>query len=252
MKIVLKSLIFLLVILMSWTITIAQTSEQDFDNIRKVYANMAEYTMDLEYKMYKNYTSTIPVDHINMLLKKKGNQCYNRLAGSETLINDKYVMVLNHESKIFMIDKNVRSYPVKGISKTDPDVDKLFSAIMKEIKDEDSIHVTVKEKKISGKEKQYTIYYSGGEYSAVSFSYDVNTYLVKKVILYFRRKMEINTGDAAQAPRLEIVYRQTDLRPGFDKNTFSETAYAVVHKDGSIKLNPAFKDYKMINHLVDQ
>lgn len=249
MKIKTGFLFSLVVIFLFPVLVNAQISNKDFDSIRTAYARMSEYAMELEYKLYPDHDFPVCMESTKAWMKKKDNQYYYKVGGTEALINQDYVMIVSHKNRTFMIDKYENPSLKRDQNIKNAGIDSLIGQLIKSVSNLDSSKVTLKEKLISKTEKQYSLYYSRGEYTSVSFVYDVNTYLVKKAVLYYRKKMRVDNSKVEKSPRLEMIYSNIQQHPKFNKDTFSEKKFVNVLKDGKLLLSPALASYSVINHL---
>jgi hypothetical protein len=228
-----------------------QNINSELDSIRKTYSAMKNCVVELEYKLFRNYNSSVCLESSRSLMKRQGDQYYYKIAGSESIVNEDYILIVSHKNKTLMIDKYRKPTVQNGKKMNTTAMDTLLSKLIATVQSKDTTRNQITEKVNSKTEKQVTISYPHGDYKSVAFVFDRNTYLIKKSILYFRKEMQMDTKQA-EAPRIEIVYTNTQQTPKFTKDTFSEKKFVTVLKSGNVQLSPALASYAVINHLKKQ
>ncbi len=219
----------------------AQNFELDMAKIGEAYKNAEACHLELEYRLYKSHTSMAVFERGNAKLIRKGSQFFYRFFDLEAVVNDKYVVVLDHESQTFMIDR-FDAAAVQLETWVLPDsLATLFETAKPLV---DRIEYTVQNNRTA----YYTTYYNYGELEKQVIYFDRNKYQLEKVVQYFRDPQPIDEQHPDK-PRLEMVYTRFDLNPTVDAQLFSEKNYATVIPDKKIELKPAYKGYTIINHL---
>lgn len=225
----------------------AQADIQDLEKIKEVYKTADSYQLDMKYSLFKDYQSNIEEEGFRMNIFKDGNYYYCKRNAGEMLVNDAYTLVLDHSNKVLLIDQYRGAAKQSDELSNEMGIDSLLQLIAKELKNGKAPEVSIEQKQIGEQERQYILHYPEGEYTDVKMNYDASTFMIKKLILYYREKIEIREDEAA--PRVEITYLQTDLHPEFDKKMFSERKYVHVKKNGELELSAGFSNYQVINHL---
>lgn len=227
----------------------AQYNNADFDSIRSTYKRMTDYDIELEYRFYKDHDFPVATENAKAEMKKSGEQYCYKILGTETIINKDYILVLSHKRKTLVIEKYKKPNAKKIQALKKPVIDSVLAKVLKNAIQNENNNTTIKENKISDTQKQYAFYYTSGVFSSLSFTYNVNTYIIEKIVMCYRKKIQTDKSGELSSPRVEMVYTSIQQHPKFDKDVFSEKKYITILKDGKVQLSPEIASYAVVNHL---
>ncbi len=230
----------------AWT----QDLKKDLDQMRRQYEQIDAFELHLAYLAYEDHQSSKVQDQTEAVYIKKGNQYYTRVYSVETLVNERYVIALDHTEKLFMIDRR----PKDG-SKVEMNTDGLGNVI-----DELAAKIEQGGPVIARKEyaespgglATHTIWFNQGPYTKQEITYKKSSYLLQKNTVYFREEQEMEEGKPLTKPRLEMVYRKFDESPALSPDFFSEERFVSIVPNKSLKLKLKYTGYQVINHLWKQ
>jgi hypothetical protein len=227
----------------------AQNNLKDLKKISEAYVQHPAYQFELKYSAFNDYQTPVEAETKKMNVFADGHNYYCKQEDNEILINEQYQVIIDHENKLFVIDAHHDAKEGRKELMAKLGLDSIMKKLNEQV-ELDAPKVSVEQKRISDTERQYVFNYSDGEFTSIKLNYDHSTFLISKLILYYREKMETTEGQPQTTPRVEISYLDTDLAPHFDKQLFSEKKYALVKKNGQLELSAALKNYKVINHLL--
>ena len=226
-----------------------QDFKADWKKIVEAYKQHDKFSMHLEYRLYKNYSSTEVFENGSADVKKSGDVFHYTMLGTETLVNDKYVIILNHNLKKLMIDRHMPRKTAPMI-KVDLNMDSILQAFARHFGDMTEQHEQVECREQDNQLQEYTLNYGIGEYKAIKIVFNKNTWHLEKMVLLFRNEYDMAQDGHKAAPRLEILYQDFNSKPEFSADEFSEQQFLTVLKDGNLNVKSKYKGYSVINHLL--
>jgi outer membrane lipoprotein-sorting protein len=211
----------------------AQDVKKDITAINKAYEKADRLSMSLEYAVYLDGSRT-PYEKEIGLYRKNGSSLYMKQMGTEIMSNEKYVTIVNHDSKLVMMDKarKVESLPWES------SLDTLLSMYQ-------SVKFFVPEG--TQNIKAYSFRFAGGKYEKVDLWFNSSTYMAEKIQAHYRNKIE--NDDGPHKVMLELNFRNIDTGSKPPAGIFSPGAY-VMQEKGKYVLKPAYRNYRLINHLI--
>ncbi len=207
----------------------AQNVATDLKQISLKYQDVNSVMLGQRINYYNSYTAKNPIETNNTVLKRTSNQFYTNAFGVETLITKGISVLVDHQSKIILLDKN------NGEEfNTDLTID--FESI-KELSSE------IKYKK-AGKNGRYTFYFKTGDQLKVEVWYDKESFEVAKTVFYMREAA--TKGDSP--PRVEILITDFKVNYDFDEKTFDIEQYILTSNKEILPTNK-YKEYQLINNI---
>jgi len=213
----------------------AQDFATDMKHINAVYEQIKEIDLKISYLLYPSHTSTRPIVQDQFELKQKGSLQLSRRGEIESLINDQYLIMVDHEDKSISVQASIKaespflSYPIP--------IDSMLDLY-------DSIHYKVQGAGLS----TYSLYISDFMYEKVELFFYPHKHLIQKVVFYGAEKEEFGIDSPPGKPRYEIIYTKSILTPQFSSKTFSSTQF-IEEREGKVYCASRFKQYQLINYL---
>ncbi len=221
----------------------SQDLMRDIERINTTYKMASQFHMVIDYKLFPSYESAEAYENTTAIIYKDDEGYYSKLFEQETIVNTEHVILIDHDSDLFMIDY-FQAGSTTPNHQTLPDNDSLSNLIQTLVDEAQSAY-----QDIERSEGLYSIRFNFGELEKMMLSFDPESLLFKKVILYYRAELPILEGQNPQKPRLEVTYRTFDTNPTFPKDIFSTERYASVIPEKLLKLKGKMKEYTIINHL---
>lgn len=240
---------FILIFLLScWQFSSAQDFEKDLKAILANYSGTDSYKMQLDYKLYRNHSSGAPIEEKTATVIKDANNYFADMFEVITLVNDKYIVIVDKASQLVMIDKMSPDW-LKKKEITIPD--SLFENLQKlmSLSPEKWVKKT-SFKQVSSSEGMYNIEFNYGDYLNQKLFFNLKDFTINKAIYYYEKEFDFEENVSSSKPRLEVVYKKFSKEFSVNKDTFSENKYLSVLKNGEVKLNEAFSGYDLVNHLL--
>lgn len=218
----------------------SEKASADFVRINQAYADNKKLKMDVAYALYANYTSAIPHENAKGVFMKQNNSTYSELLGTTSLSNNKVSLAIDKNEQTIIVTDPPAKTVIPGA------VD--FDALLK-------ICSSIDYKELDGNIKYYKLRFDNAPfslYNSIDIYFNGETFLLTKLLLYFREEIDLNADDKIQVkekPRLEISYTSIDTSPVFDPGQFSEARYISI-AGKKITCTQAYSAYHLINHKL--
>jgi hypothetical protein len=228
----------MLCFLLNITISAQTSYATDIEKINKAYLKNTKLEMSMDYEAFSNYTSKEPVDRQVGVVKRDGDLLYNQLSSMESLHTTKYNIVVDNESKEIAIMAILNS-------KETPDYSNLLGDIEKFI----SMCKSVSEVVVGKQSRELRmIMPEASDYTQVFLTYDVKTYMVRKMVLFFRKEEQVTDNSPKESPRIEISYTNINLKPKFTKDEFTYERFVVKENSKYIGLGK-YMNYNVMSQI---
>lgn len=205
----------------------------DFNNVYKAYLGYTRISMDVVYEYYGSHTSERPVQTSYGSMKRDGKNFYNKILNTETLLNGDYFINIDHNNKIILVNNPVNTVPNNGLPIKLDDYFKLYSYVNKEEPDQNTV--------------SYKFGIPQGNVEEVEVAFDRKTFLVHKIVIFYRQGVNYKRGDKNEKPRVEILYKNISTNPVFADDCFSEKRF-LTFSQTKTSPNPKYKTYRLFNH----
>jgi hypothetical protein len=219
----------------------AEVASADFVRINEAYSNSKKLKMDVSYVLYESYTSATPFENEKGVFMKQNNSIYTELLGITSLSNSKVSLAIDANEKTMIV-----SDPASKRKDTPGEVD--LDTLLK-------ICSSITYSELEDGIKFYKLRFDNAvfsQYNAIDIYFDGKTFLLTRLVLYFREELDLNESDNVHIkdhPRLEISYSSIDTSPEFDAAQFSEARYINV-AGKKITCTSSYASYRLINHKI--
>lgn len=211
------------------SISHAQNIKEDIQKINENYVIEGSFQQEIRFQLFASYETKEALQSYTALIQKEGKSSYMKRGKVESLSNENFSLLVDHESKAIILQGAVQK-DMSSIS--DVKLDSMLSLCSK----------TEFESK-KGNLGIHHFYFKDYRYDKVSFEFSRSSYLIKKMTLYSR---------ADESPmRVEISFFNVRKQPNFPKNTFSANRY-LDQKAGVYSPNANYSDYQLLNYLSKQ
>lgn len=201
----------------------AQDLNQALQDLRKQYAQSDQLRMVMQIQAFEKPQSDAPYYHEKAEIRKSGNQYLYQFAGTEMLMNAKYLIV---------VDKNAAEMVCsKRNLKTEADFKDQAKVNI------DSILTFYDHPQYLGRTKSidhYRVFQKKGAIGQIDLFMNAQTNLLHRIQYHYRDKQWV-----------VIAFDVFDMRPSFSSNTFDEAHYVAVEK-GKMKPSAAYKKYSIV------
>ncbi len=243
----------LLILLLVSTFSLqAQDYKEDFEKAAAIFQEEV-YELKMEYLFFPSYTATEAIERETIHMQKEGERFRLNQFGLEVIYDEKYILLIDAESRIIAIDKK-RDTP--NATKTDNTaalealegvVGKLAVKMGWDTLNTEPVYQTSAGEVKNG-EKSYSYTYDYGVYEKFVLYIDAKTGLASKQVLYYREPIEIEE-DRFSKVRVEINFLKQKVNPVFDEDTFNVVNYLTIQSDGTAQALGKYRDFVLINHL---
>jgi len=234
-----KSLkLIILLLLFCTTLLRAQDPAKDFERVNKAYEEVNGVEMEVHYNVYETHSAVVSIDSQSGTYKKRGKDYYNSLMGVETLVENGTMITIDNKSKRMVLSPahELRVADIGGM-----DMAKL-------LKNYEKIEFVKKDENTKG----YIVYtkMENNRLDKFEFYFDVRTYLLEKLVLYYGRSIDLSTDGSGdeKKPRLEIIYSNVKVNPLFTDKEFAISTYVTIGKKPSV--TPKYKNYQLVQSKI--
>jgi hypothetical protein len=220
--------------------SISQVVKQDFSAINKAYTDLPQFSMKVKYEMYKNKSIKTVFQTELGEVKQKEHCNYSRVGKVETLSNETYKLIVDHE------DKSISLLPV--VSEDNSTITEAM--YMGNLEQMLSLCERTEFKKETATQNSYTLIIPNDQYTAVQLFYNSKTFFVEKMILFYKQEMNLEEkeGGLKESPRMEITYYDMNVKPTFGKDTFTYDKF-LEKRNGKFLATAAYKGYDITEQL---
>lgn len=225
----------LLALLFVCTLVKAQTASKDFVLINEAYAKAKSVSMQVNYTLFKSWSSNDILQKQTGEMKWKGpNQLYTRIGESETFRFSDYLMSVNHENKRVMLmavvgnDNNSQSKTSFG----------KIDTLLKFCK-------TVDYSKEPDGNAAYTLTFDKKyELGKVKITFNTKTWFITQLIFFYNLPLQMPEGaeTVEYITRLQIDYTNISTRAAISDTELSYNKY-ILMKNNKPELRKEFSAY---------
>jgi hypothetical protein len=215
----------------------AQNAKADILRINDAYSKFTNMSMDITYRVFLNQTSTLPYETETGFYRQNGNLRYNKLKQIESLQNSNYLIVVDNELKRIVVGNPVKFDPAKiTLLNLDSALSKCSSV--------NYINVNALQGGYSMIFKSTIV----SEFEKVELYFNKKTYVVEKMVFFYRQKIRLATEEnaVAERPKLEISFSQFSFEKLEDATFFSEKKFIEKNKGNYIAAS-SYNGYKIID-----
>lgn len=230
-------LIYIFILLaVNSNVLLAQDIKKDLAAMRKIYKDAQRLSMNIEYTVHLDNNFTVPYEKETALYKRNGELFYLKQMETEIIRNARYVTIVNHERKLVMIDKAKKT----EMAPWEIPLDSLMP-LYKDAK----YYIPENRPEL----KAYTLTFSTGLYKSVDVWFNGKTFLIEKIQMQYRDKVEENKK--LHDVTMVMKFNNVNTNPQFSLSTFSEGIY-LQEMEGKYSLKPAYRNYTLVNHLNEK
>lgn len=216
----------------------SQNVKQDVLKINEAYSKFNDLSMSIIYNVYANASSSVPAESETGSFKQHGSLRYSRIKEIESLQNKEYLVVVDNEEKVIVVGNPVKFNPKKI---TMLDLDTAFAKCS-----------SVKFIDNSISQNGYKLMFKPtivSEFDAIDLYFNKKSFLVEKMVFYYREKIKINEADensVKEKPKLEVIFSNMNFKTEPDINFFSEGRF-IEKKKGKYFPVSAYNQYNLID-----
>jgi hypothetical protein len=230
-------LYLLLLLLFFGTSVSAQTAAAEFRLVNEAYAKAKTLSMDVQYKLYANYTTASAYESSQGKFIRQNDKYYSSLLGITTIQNDNYKISIQDESKTIIVTNPLDQGRAPSLPQLDTVLKRCSSTEIQSLE--------------QGK-KRYVLNFEKmafSEFDRMEIEIDAS-HFVTKLVLFYRDAVsldETNTVLKKEKPRLEISYSSINTHPVISEQQFSEKKYFTASKKQLI-LTSTYSAYQLLNY----
>lgn len=238
-----RVIIVLVLTLLSALIVHAQDAVKDFVLINKAYENARSYKMNVNYTLYKSWTSAEILQTQSGEVKWKSNkQMYTRIGESETYRFADYMMQVDNQSKRVLLMAVVDND--NYIEDKTPSIGRIDTLL--------KVCKKVEYTKESKENAAYLLTFDKKfDYGKVKVVFNPKTYLITQLIFFYNTAVQIPEGAETidYITRLHIDYSQISLKSKIPDNELNYAKYLVNNK-GKLELRKEYTTYSFADQYT--
>lgn len=207
-------------------IVMGQNLAEDLKQIHQVYENVENLRARI---VTKEYSGEGEPETESYTVLKQGTSFLYKIENTVTLMNDEYLLSINHDNKEIICTRQYSNDPNEKVEaqKFVPNLDSLVK-----------LYETVRYLGVENGQKSYELEKEGSMISKVRFSIDTKSYLITNMVYHYNE-------DYVVGGKTELSFTTFDTKPVFKSGTFSSSKY-IKQEGGSLVLTAAYKDYRLI------
>ncbi|MDP2384971.1 MAG: hypothetical protein Q8M29_01250 [Bacteroidota bacterium] len=231
------SLLVIAVMLMAFVPASTSNPFEELKVLNDKYRTMKEYSMNISYMLYANYTTTKTEYTSSSHYVKKDKTIFVEGNQMQTLQTANYLVVVSlAEKKIFV------SKPSKDVVQ-----DNKLDVIQKALEKSSTLTVEKKEGK-----KIFNVNFKNNatQYEKMRITENTKTACLEKMELFIGEPMKVKPEDPKckeEKPRMEVLFSELKTTAGMADTKLNESYYIIKKGDG-FEPAPAFKNFKLINN----
>jgi hypothetical protein len=202
---------------------------EDLLAIKKVYANLYNYSVELTYNLYTERKSSVPYSSDKGTFVRNYENEYLKVADIENYNTPEFKLTIDNELK------NILVFP-PGKQKLSP-VNFTIA---------DKMCQYVRPIRINENLRGYFFslnYLADEEIEGITLIFNVKSFFINKVLLFYRTNIQ-KIEDLGDRPKLEIIYSGYNTKPEISNNFFKLNRF-VSGKGESISLTSWFNNYQV-------
>lgn len=216
----------------------AQTINDDFTKINSVYALLKEYSVNISYTLYADYTTLNEHSSESGILVKSGEKQYLKIASVELISDSGFQLMVDNDNKLLMYRNII--LPSKQANQV-VDFSKALSLCTK---------TTLLQ--FNDTRKGYKLDFVEGifdEYAALSVIYDTTNYMIGKVILFYAVVPDDYNDELTGKPRMEITYTGLKKEVSVLPALLNKENY-ITEDNNTLKLTEKYKNFRLIDNRI--
>ncbi|MEM7039083.1 MAG: hypothetical protein AAF570_19045 [Bacteroidota bacterium] len=211
----------------------AQDLTSDLLRLNQTYECLDQLAMDIDFRIYASHSSQVLVQQARGKSFRKGGQHFQELMGNRVYRTPDYMLMVNDQRRVLLLDDGDAG------AKQDFAVD--FVEELMTLAD-------AKSSPIAGTDGQrgHSITSETAEFARIDIVFEAESFLLRKLVVYYRRSMPAGENGTLIQPRLEISFG--NLRSG--KNAVPKGIFTqnYLEKTGnSYHPTPAWRNYQFVN-----
>ena len=230
-----RSIFIFLFATLSW-FSFSQNVKTDMEKLNKKYLGTQRLSYTANYKLFAG-NNTVPVETYFTSHKKSGDNYFTKNEDEEYMVNKKYIVFVDHESKEVLIQENTdkKNSEVQKMIEDTPNIMANLDTLMSFYKSIESLASS------SPDSRGYRFFMKAGQYSKVDMVIDTKQWLLRELVLYFSQPEEIN--GKAENVRIKITFENYSTSI-VNESDFSETKYVSLN-GRDFKVKPGYSKYTL-------
>ncbi|BDS15669.1 LolA family protein [Aureispira anguillae] len=217
-----RLLILILAFSVQWAL--GQSLKDDLDRMYKVYENQSDLYAKIESVVYEDGNEKMTK---KMTIKKKGGQYLYEMEEQSMLINDKYLVVVDHRNKQISYDK-WSEHQANMLAK-------MYIPLGKDLLEK---YPKTEYRGEKSGIRQYSLYNDKVQMSRLDIFFDTKTGLVSQTRHYYNPKLVKNNV------YIDMHFKEVDTQPNLSDNAFSEKQFLNITSKGVTAIDK-YKTYKL-------
>lgn len=214
------SILFFLLLLLQTSY--AQSAKEDLTRMYELYHGVKDIYLEVENKTYKG--DKVMASQAAKIYKKGGSYLYE-MGKVSMLVNKKYILLVNHESRMMVCNKWTKAKATELEKMAVPSMEDLLSK-----------YPTVNYLGRSGGQKHYSFENSKQALSKIEVFFEQKTGAAKRTV--YHRNPKLVKGDI----KMELLIEKLELNPSFSAQTFSEKQF-IQEQGGKLRPSSRYKNY---------
>ncbi len=220
-------------------LAVCQNASNDFYRINKAYQAHDNLHVQMKINAYRSWTDKSAYEQKSCEVKKSQAQRSTDLGEMVMIVNNKYSVTIDQQAKkILLLPASISETKLSDSELMIPKLDSMLLSICKKvefIKEPDGLYT-------------YEFTMETGDYERMKLTFSPKTFLIQRIVFFYKKEQQFEGSGPAKKPRLEIIYQKTDFPKYINELEFTYDQY-VMKQNGKLVCRPSYKSYQLINQL---
>lgn len=233
-----KKLIIVIIVLLTGIFSLkAQDIKTSFTKLNEGFSKLTRVSYSISYAYYQKASDKKTLETSAGQFKRLNNNFYSKIGDVELIINEKYKVVVDNQTKHLVIEER------QQVNTSEMFMVNLDSALGLCSK------ITSKQ---TATQETFSLFFDSIRYDYTQVDVIINktTNFIDKLVIYMvATDFETNT---VSYPKLEISVSNYTTSPVITESFFSESNYVTIDSDGNVGLNKKYSGYRLLNTKVSK
>jgi len=223
----------------------SQVYKEDVLTIAKAFNDAKGYSVQLNYKMYLDHDLSKPFQDASANILKSNDKIYVKQSlGSEMLENDQYQIMVDDKMKMMAVIKKKATATSSASARPD-----LYQTILGGIDSSSANYKTIKKLSVIGNKVTYELVFKPNDaIDKVIVVIDKKVKMFESVTFFYSSPRYFEQVDnKPHLVTLKVVYSNYTTSPVLNQNSFSESNYITLNKQGKMVAQKKYASYQFIN-----
>jgi hypothetical protein len=211
----------------------------DWKHVQDMFGK-EQLQVSINNTLFSDFDKTRVVSEEPSLMQRSGAKLYYKVGNMEIMFNKTFMMVVNHDAQLIMIDK-----------RDDQMLDeyqKNYTNFIQQMSNPDAENKQDIQTTLDGNSRKHTFHLLEGDFERITYLFNIETGKLSEIKYYYRNEQMLENVPSYSRPLLEVKFIiNNDINP----QLFNISRFGVLSKNKQFSSSIAYTDYDVLNHLED-